>query len=189
MQQVSGGAGGMNPRSIQSFEGCYLQPSKGRGSSARRNVSQKATGIEGAYGDESGGDREIYDRPHRPAGGTPAALRGLPAAVPQGAQRAQDAGMARSVDAETALETALPPPSSPMPQVRLAGGGLSLGRAVGPGDHGTVERGSDIGSGAELAGNGAPLRTELEERGDHCETGCRLWSAPSKATARAYHRH
>jgi len=51
------------------------------------NVSQKATGVEGAYSDESGGDREVYDRPHRPARGSDAALRGLPAAVPEAAQR------------------------------------------------------------------------------------------------------
>src|SRR6266700_1963331 len=97
--------------------------------------------------------------------------------------------MGRSVDAETAVETALPSPSSPMPQVRLAGGGLSLGGALGPRDHGAVERGSDIGSGDELAGNGASLWAQLEERGDDCETGGRLWSAPSQATTGACHRH
>src|SRR5262249_19751612 len=51
MQQVCGGLDGVNPQNIQSFEGCCLQPSEeDRG--ARRHVSQKATGIEGAYGDE-----------------------------------------------------------------------------------------------------------------------------------------
>ena len=154
MQQVSGGVDGVNPRNIQSFEGCCYSHRKEEDRGARRNVSQKATGIEGAYGDESGGDREVYDRPHRPARASAAALRGLPATVPQGAQRAQDAGMARSVDAETAVETALPPASGRMPQVRLAGGGLSLGGAVVAGDNSAVECGSDIGSGVELAGNG-----------------------------------
>jgi len=52
------------------------------------NVSQKATGVEGADSDDSGGDRKVYDRPHRPARGSDAALRGLPAGVPEGAQRA-----------------------------------------------------------------------------------------------------
>src|SRR5882757_5006262 len=97
--------------------------------------------------------------------------------------------MARSVGAEIAIEIALPAPSGGMPQVRLAGGGLSLGRAVGAGDYGAVECGRDIGSGDELAGNCAPLRAELEERGNDCETGCHLWSAPSRASTRAYHRH
>src|SRR5438045_2040545 len=72
--------------------------------------------------------------------------------------------MARSVDAEIAVETALSPSSSPMPQVWLAGGGLSLGRAVGAGDYGAVECGSDIGSGDELARDGAPLFPPRTER-------------------------
>jgi hypothetical protein len=36
-------------------------------------------------------------------------MRGLPAAMSEGAQCAQAAGMARSVDAEIAIETALSP--------------------------------------------------------------------------------
>src|SRR5262249_28672830 len=114
---------------------------------------------------------------------------GLGARGREGAQRAQGAGMARSGDAEIAVETALPPPPRRMPQVRLAGGGLSLGRAVGARDYGAVECGGDTGSGGELARDGTPLRAELEERGDDCETGCRPWSAPSSAAARPYHRH
>jgi len=41
-----------------------------------------------------------------------------------------------------------------MPQVRLAGGGLSLGGTVGTRDHGAVQRGSETGSGVELAWQG-----------------------------------
>ena len=43
---------------------------------------------------------------YRPAGESAAALRALPAALPEGAQRAQGAGMARSIDAQIAVETA-----------------------------------------------------------------------------------
>src|ERR1035441_5942445 len=44
-------------------------------------------GIEGPYRDESGGNRGLHDHPHRPAGESAAALRALPAAMPEGAQR------------------------------------------------------------------------------------------------------
>src|ERR1039458_4958028 len=84
-------------------------------------------------------------------------MRALPAALPGGAQRAKVTGMARSVDAKTTVEAALPPPSSRMPKVRRAGGGLSLGRAVGASDHGSVECGGETGSGVALAG-GRPAR-------------------------------
>ena len=113
----------------------------------------------------------VHDRPHRPTGTSVAALRGLPTALSEGAQYAQTAGMARSVDAESAVETALPPPSGRMPPVRAAGGGLSLGGPLGASDHGAVECGGETGAGVELAGNGSPVRIELEERGDHRETG------------------
>src|SRR5271169_2666337 len=115
-------------------------------------------------------------------------MRGLPATMPQGAQCARAAGMARSVDAEIAIETALPAPSRRMSPVRFAGGGLSLGRTVGARDHGAVECGSETGSGTELAGNGAPVWVELEERGDHREAGGEVRPAPSKASAGACHR-
>ncbi len=42
---------------------------------------------------------------------------------------------------------------------------------------------------AELEGNGAPIRIELEERGHDCETGGRLWSASSRAASRPCHRY
>src|SRR5215831_13742314 len=50
--------------------------------------------------------------------------------------------MARSIDAEIAIEIALPPPTSRMSQVRLAGGGLSLGGTLGTCNFGTVECGA-----------------------------------------------
>src|ERR1035441_114921 len=98
-------------------------------------------------------------------------MRALPAALPGGAQRAKVTGMARSVDAKTTVEAALPPPSSRMPKVRRAGGGLSLGRAVGASDHGSVECGGETGSGVELAGDRPPVRLGLGERGGHCGGG------------------
>src|SRR5215468_577506 len=97
--------------------------------------------------------------------------------------------MARSVDAEIALETALPSASSRMPQVRSAGGGPSLGGPLGASDHGAVECGGQAGEGVELAGNGSPVRMELEERGDHRETSRGLWSGSSSASAGACHWH
>src|SRR5215471_10199425 len=78
--------------------------------------------------------------------------------------------MARSIDAEIAIEIALPPPTSRMSQVRLAGGGLSLGGTLGTCNFGTVECGSDLGSGAELERDGPAVWIGLEERGGHCET-------------------
>src|ERR1035441_7437395 len=98
-------------------------------------------------------------------------MRALPAALPGGAQRAKVTGMARSVDAKTTVEAALPPPSSRMPKVRRAGGGVSLGRAGGASAHGSVECGGETGSGVELAGDRPPVWLELEERGEHCEAG------------------
>ena len=49
-----------------------------------------------------------------------AALWGLPAAMSEGAQRAQTKRMARSVDAENAVETVLPAASGRVPPVRPA---------------------------------------------------------------------
>jgi hypothetical protein len=126
---------------------------------------------------------------HRPTGTSVAALRGLPTALPEGAQCAQTAGMARSVDAECSVETALPAASSRMPPVRSEGRGLSLGGPLGASDHGAVECGGQAGSGVELAGNGSPVRIELEERGDDRETCGGVWLAPPGAAAGACHWH
>ena len=109
---------------------------KGADRGARRDVYQKATGIEGAYRDESGGARAVHDGPHRPTRAQAAALWGLPATVSEGAQHAQGAGMARSIDAEIAVEIALPPPPSRMSQVRLAGVLEIVGAAQGDSEEG-----------------------------------------------------
>src|SRR5512144_713800 len=97
--------------------------------------------------------------------------------------------MARSVNAESSAEAALPAPSSRMPPVRSAGRGLSLGGPLGPRDHGAVECGGETGPGVELAGNRSPVWIELEERGDHRETGGGIWTAPSGASTGACHWH
>src|ERR1017187_7738914 len=96
--------------------------------------------------------------------------------------------MARSIDAEIAVETALPPASRGMPEVRRAGGGLSLGGAVGAGHLGSVQCGGETGAGVELAGNGAPVRTELEKRSHDCEAGGAVRVEKPVATARARYR-
>src|SRR5260370_37956509 len=98
-------------------------------------------------------------------------------------------GMARSADAEIAIETALPSSSGRMPQVWSAGGGLSLGGPLGASDYGAGECGGETGAGAELAGNGSPVRVELEERGDHRATSGGLPSGSSTAAARDSHWH
>src|ERR1039458_8870000 len=131
MQHVGGGAAQRESPIHLTLPALLFTPPKGRDRGAHRNVHQKATGIEGPYRDESGGNRGLHDHPHRPAGESAAALRALPAAMPEGAQRASAAGMARSIDAEIAVEAALPLTSSRMSEVRRAGGGLSLGGAVG----------------------------------------------------------
>jgi hypothetical protein len=56
-----------------------------------------------------------------------------------------------------------------VPALRCAGGGLSLGRAVGASDDGVGQRRGDAGARTELAGHGARIRAELQERGDDRE--------------------
>src|ERR1022692_3720478 len=119
MQHVGGGAAQRESPIHLIFLWLLFTPPKGRDRGAHRNVHQKAIGIEGPYRDESGGNRGLHDHPHRPAGESAAALRALPAAMPEGAQRASAAGMARSIDAEIAVEAALPPTSSRMSEVRV----------------------------------------------------------------------
>src|SRR5664279_2793947 len=97
--------------------------------------------------------------------------------------------MARSVDAEIAVEATLQPPSGRMPPVRRAGGGLSLGGTVGASDHGAVGRGGESGGGHELAGNGPPVRLELAERGDAREAGCGVRVETPCASTGACHWH
>src|SRR5882724_6983953 len=105
--------------------------------------------------------------------------------MPEGAQCAQAAGVARPVDAEIAVEIALLPPSSRMPEVWSAGGGLSLGGPLGPGDHGAVQCGGETGARVELAGDGSAVRIELEERGHDCEADGEVRVAKPGAAARA----
>src|ERR1039457_3747462 len=188
MQHVGGGAAQRESPIHLIFLGLLFTPPKGRDRGAHRNVHQKATGIEGPYRDESGGNRGLHDHPHRPAGESAAALRALPAAMPEGAQRASAAGMARSIDAEIAVEAALPPTSSRMSEVRRAGGGLSLSGAVGAGHHGSVQCRGETGTGIELARDGTPVRPELEKRGHDCEAGGAVRVEKPVATARTRDR-
>src|SRR5580700_8258058 len=97
--------------------------------------------------------------------------------------------MAGFVDAEAAVEAVLSSASCRVPTLRGARGGLSLGRAVGPCDYGARECGGYAGARVELAGHGAPVRLELEERGDDCEAGCGVRSATPGAPAGACHRY
>ena len=97
--------------------------------------------------------------------------------------------MARFVHAEAAVETVLSSAAGRVPALRGAGGGFSLGRAVGPCDHGSGECGGHTGARVELAGDGAPVPTELEERGDDCEAGGGIRLATPGAAAGACHRY
>ena len=98
-------------------------------------------------------------------------------------QCGKTAGVARSVDAEIALEIALPSTASGMPTVWGSRGGFSLGRAVGARDHDPVECSGRVSARMELAGNGAPVRLELEERGHDGETRRGLRPAEPEASA------
>src|SRR5258708_4978886 len=100
--------------------------------------------------------------------------------MPGGSQHEAGAGMARFIDEEVAVEAAVLPAPRRLPQMRCARGGLSLGRIVGASDHGALQCRRGAGARVELAGNGAPLWPELEERSDDCEARGRLWSASSR---------
>src|SRR5712692_56010 len=95
--------------------------------------------------------------------------------MPRGPQCENGAGLAGSVAAEVALETALPPPSGRVSTVRGARGGLSVGGTLGASDDGAVQCRGDLGAGTELAGHGTPVWSELEERSDDCEAGRAIW--------------
>jgi hypothetical protein len=92
--------------------------------------------------------------------------------------------MAGPGDADSCLETALPPAARGVSAMRGPGGGVPLGRTVGARDHGVVQRSGSVGTGVELARHGAPLRAELEERGHGGEARRRLRAAPPEASAR-----
>lgn len=80
--------------------------------------------------------------------------------------------MARPVDEETTVGPALLPAAGGLPPVRGAGGGGSLGRAVGAGYHRAGQRRGGAGARVELAGHGGRVQDELEERGGDRKT-CR----------------
>ena len=106
---------------------------------------------------------------YRPAGKAALALRGMPVTMPGGSRHSKTAGVARPVDAEAALETALLPAPGGMSPLRSAGGRLSVGGALGAGHHGAVQCCGRVGAGVELAGHGARVRAELEKRGHDSE--------------------
>src|SRR5215471_16791045 len=157
---------------------------------ARRNVSAKTIGIDGPYRHEGRGDGEVPDRAHRQAGISAAALRGVPAAMPEGTQHAADARVARSVDAEAAAETALPAATGKVPSLWRAGGGFSLGQAVGTGDYSPCQCRSGVGTGVELAGDGTAVRVGLEKRRQHRTPrgGLRIAASPAAAGAGDWNR-
>src|SRR5262249_6163161 len=70
-----------------------------------------------------------------------------------------------------------------MSTMRGSGRGLSLGRAVGAGDHGTVHCSGRAGARIEWAGRGASVGAELEECGQDCEGGREIRPAPREAPA------
>src|ERR1051325_11238529 len=91
--------------------------------------------------------------------------------------------MAGSVDADAFLETALLPATSGVSAVRGSGGGLPLGRAVGARDYGACQRRGRVGERIELAGDGAPLRAELEECRHNCEASGGIRPTPLEPPA------
>ncbi len=120
---------------------------------------------------------------YRPAGKAALALRGLPTAMLGGSRCSETARVARSLDAEAALETALPSAPGGMSPFRSAGGRLSVGRAVGAGDHGSVQCRGRAGPGVELEGHGTRIRVELEERGHDCKAGRAVRTEASETAA------
>src|SRR5712692_10953918 len=105
--------------------------------------------------------------------------------MPGGPQCEKGTGMARSVAAKVAPETALPPPSGRVSTVWGARGGLSVGGTLGASDDGAVPCRGDLGAGTELAGHGTPVWPELEERSDDCEAGRAIWPEKTHAAGHA----
>jgi len=131
----------------------------------------------------------VYGGVHRPAWKATLALRGLPPAMPGGPRYSSRAGVARSVHAEAGLETALPSAPGGMPTMRGAGGGLSVGGAMGASDHGAVQCCGRVGAGVELARHGTPVRAELEMRGHDREAGGAVWAEAPCTAAGTCHWH
>src|SRR5580658_3331617 len=153
------------------------------------DIPQKTTGFEGAYRHEGGRDRgRVHGGAYRSSGKTAFALRGLPAAVPGGAQHTKGARVARPLDAESGVEAAVPAAACEVSPLRRAGGGFSVGGALGADDQDAVERGGGAGAGLELAGHRSPVRSELEKRGDDREADRGVWIEASPAAAGACDR-
>src|SRR6202165_5032678 len=120
--------------SLVSFRGCFhtdQRKEKNRG--AHRNVYQKTTAFKRPSSDESRKQRRQPDYFHRPNGEAAAALWSLPEAMLTDSQCEKGAVMAGSVDETEPIDSALRSASSGVSPVRGAGGGGSLGRALGPG--------------------------------------------------------
>src|SRR6516225_3840115 len=130
---------------------------------AHRNLYQKTVAAASPYGEQSGGDCRMHAGADRPVGKEAVALRSLPPAVPRGSRYSPRAGVARFVDAEAAIDLALPSAAGGMSSLWGAGGGVSVGGAVGTSDYGPVQCGSGAGAGVELARHGARVWAELEK--------------------------
>src|ERR1700694_1947863 len=117
-----------------SFRGCLqTDQRKETNRGAHRNVYQKTTAFKSPSSDESRKQRRQPDYFPRSNGAAAAALWGLPEAMLTHSQCEKGAGMAGSVDETEPIGSALRSASSVVSPVRGAGGGVSLGRALGPG--------------------------------------------------------
>jgi len=83
-----------------------------------------------------------------------------------------------------ALKLCYRPRRRGVPALWRAGGGFSLGRAMGTSHQGAGQCRGRAGSGVELVGRGASVRAELEERSDDSEAGRAIWL--EKPCAAAY---
>ena len=121
--------------SLVTFRGLFPdRPKKGQNRGAHRNVYQKTAEFKSPSSDESRKPRRQPDYLHRPNGEAATALWSLPKAMLRGSQRGKGAGMEGPVDEKEPIDSALPYAASGLSPVRSAGGGGSLGRALGPGN-------------------------------------------------------
>ena len=107
------------------------RPKKGKNRGADRDIYQKTTAFKSPPSDESRKQRRKPDYFHRPNGEAVAALWSLPEAMLTRSQCEEGAGMAGSVDEAESIDSALQSASGGVSAVWGAGGGLSLGRALG----------------------------------------------------------
>src|SRR5215472_5428907 len=113
----------------------------------------------------------------------------LPLAVPRSSRYSPGAEVVRFVDAEGAIELALPSAVGGMSSLLGAGGGVSVGGAVVTSDYGPVQCGSGGGAGVELARHGARVWAELEKRRYHRQAGGAIWTETPCPIADAHHWH